>query len=135
MKIIAILVILLPTLGNCVIQLKNWKDCGSEAVQIENLSLTPIPNTSKTALYFRSYITREFQGKLRVLLEIKRGLFRIPWYKFKNIFKIILNIIKIITSIPLPFTGLKFGSCYYGMAFYVFFIKILSYLFKDLFKR
>lgn len=79
MKIIVTLVFLLPTLTNCVIKLNEWKDCGSEAVQIENINLTPIPDSSKTRLEFRSFITREFQGKLRVLLEIKRGLFKIPW--------------------------------------------------------
>jgi hypothetical protein len=79
MKIITVLVIFLPTLTHCIVNLSEWKDCGSEAVQIENINLTPIPNSSKTRLDFRSYISREFQGKLRVLLEIKRNSFRVPW--------------------------------------------------------
>ena len=48
MKIIVTLVFLLPTLTNCVIKLNEWKDCGSEAVQIENINLTPIPDSYNT---------------------------------------------------------------------------------------
>jgi hypothetical protein len=75
MKFLIILA-LLPLLSQAVYKRLEWSDCGSKAVDIENVELSPMPllQPGNAQLTFEADFSRAMEGPLKTDLKIVRSV-------------------------------------------------------------